>query len=106
MPRDLSHQIATLVQGCYDSVTRLSVMFPVLSAQKSACADEITILSMNCNTKRHDVRLRVRLRVIGQRGPGPSACRAVRSGDPDLSVNMGALVNSLLLLRRLIVIAK
>ena len=81
-------------------------MFPVLSAQKSACAEEITIPSINATQNDMILRLRVRLRVIGQRGPGPSACRAVRSGDPDLSVNMGALVNSLLLLRRLIVIAK
>ena len=90
----------------YAEFTRPSVMFPVLSAQKSACAEEITIPSINATQNDMILRLRVRLRVIGQRGPGPSACRAVRSGDPDLSVNMGALVNSLLLLRRLIVIAK
>ncbi len=90
----------------YAEFTRLSVMFPVLSrSEKCMCRGNYDSIHQ-CNTKRHDVRLRVRLRVIGQRGPGPSACRAVRSGDPDLSVNMGALVNSLLLLRRLIVIAK
>ena len=94
------------INGVYTEFTRLSVMFPVLSAQKSACAEEITIPSINATQNDMILRLRVRLRVIGQRGPGPSACRAVRSGDPDLSVNMGALVNSLLLLRRLIVIAK
>ena len=31
----------------YAEFTRLSVVFPVISAQKSACADEITILSIN-----------------------------------------------------------
>ena len=46
------------------------------------------------------------LRVIGQGAAPVGVSCAVRSGDPDLSVNMGALVNSLLLLRRLIVIAK
>ena len=90
----------------YAEFTRLSVVFPVISAQKSACADEITIPSINATQNDMMCACACGCGSSGQRGSGPSACRAVRSGDPDLSVNMGALVNSLLLLRRLIVIAK
>ena len=52
------------------------------------------------------MRLCRAVRVIGQGAARLGVSCAVRSGDPDLSVNMGTLVNSLLLLRRLIVIAK
>ena len=68
--------------------------------------DKITISIHQCDTKRHGVRLRRAVRVIGQGAARLGVSCAVRSGDPDLSVNMGTLVNSLLLLRRLIVIAK
>ena len=93
----------------YAEFTRLSVMFPVISAQKSACADEITIPSINATQNDMMCACPPARAVAGHRAEGawPLGVCAVRSsGDPDLSVNMGALVNSLLLLRRLIVIAK
>ena len=65
----------------YAEFTRLSVMFPVISAQKSACAEEITIPSINAT--QNDMMCACAVRFGSHRGQGAaplgvSACR-VRS---------------------------
>ena len=94
----------------YAEFTRPSVMFLALSVhyplRKVRVADEITIPSMNATQNDMMCACACGCESSGRGCLAPRRVCAVRSGDPDLSVNMGALVNSLLLLRRLVVIAK
>ena len=97
----------------YAEFTRPSVMFLALSVhyplRKVRVADEITILSINATQNDMMCACACGCESSGRGCLAASplgVCARSRSGDPDLSVNMGALVNSLVLLRRLIVIAK